>query len=240
MVRERTKKSIRQPAKKIESTLVILTRNEITGVKSVIKKIPFSAVDEYFAVDFRSTDGTVEFFEKQKIPVIKQTKPGRAEAFKIAVKNAKGSYIIFFSPDGNEDPKDIPALISELKNGADLIIASRFMKASRNEEDDLVLKPRKWANMAFTLAANILFRKNGKYITDSINGYRGIRKDLFNKLKLDAQGFAIEYQMTIRSLKHRAKIVEIPTTEGNRIGGKSGSKAIPTGIRFVYYLLKEI
>lgn len=223
-----------------ETTLIILTRNEIEGVKSVIKKIPFSSVDEYFAVDYRSTDGTVEFFEKHKIPVIKQNKPGRAEAFRIASKKARGEFLIFFSPDGNENPKDISLLINELEKGADLVIASRFMEGSRNEEDDLIIKPRKWANMGFTMAANILFKRRGKYVTDSINGYRGIRKSAFNKLKLDAQGFAIEYQMTIRAFKNKLKIVEIPTAEGNRIGGQSGSKAIPTGLKFVYYLLREI
>lgn len=225
---------------KVDSTLVILTRNEIEGVKSVIRKIPFSFVDEYFTIDYKSTDGTVEYFEKQKIPVVKQKKPGRAEAFRIGSKKAKGKYLVFFSPDGNEDPKDIPLLIQELKQGADLAIASRFTKESRNEEDSLLFKPRKWANITFTLAANILFRRDGKYITDSINGYRGVKKEVFDKLKLDAQGFAIEYQMTIRAMKLKLNIKEIPTIESERIGGKSGSKAIPTGLKFVYYLLREI
>ena len=239
MVQKSTQKSKIKP-QKAKTTLIILTRNEIEGVKSIIKKIPLKSVDEYFAVDYKSTDGTVDFFNKHEVPVITQTKPGRAEAFRIAVKYAKGDYLIFFSPDGNENPKDIPLLIKELKNDADLVIASRFMKDSRNEEDDLIIKPRKWANMAFTLAANVLFRRHGKYVTDSINGYRGIRKDVFNRLKLDAEGFAIEYQMTMRSMKLKLNIKEIPTIESERIGGKSGSRAIPTGLKFVYYLLREI
>ncbi len=224
----------------VQTTLIILTRNEIEGLRSILSKIPFKSVDEYFAVDYNSTDGTLEYFQKHKIPVIKQKIPGRAEAFKIAVKQAHGKYLIFFSPDGNEDPHDIPKLIKELKNGADLAIASRFMKGSRNEEDDEFLKPRKWANMGFTLLANLFFRKKGPYITDSINGYRGITKKMFLELKLDATGFVIEYQMTMRSLKKQAVIMEIPTIEGNRIGGKSGSSAIPTGLKFVYYLGREI
>ncbi len=224
----------------VQTTLIILTRNEIEGLKSTLSKIPFKSVDEYFAVDYKSTDGTLEYFQKHKVPVLKQTIPGRAEAFRMAVKQAKGKYLIFFSPDGNENPKDIPKLIKILKDGADLAIASRFMKGSRNEEDDEFLKPRKWANMGFTLLANLFFRRKGPYITDSINGYRGITKKLFNDLQLDATGFVIEYQMTMRSLKKGATIVEIPTIEGNRIGGKSGSSAIPTGLNFVYYLGREI
>ena len=118
-----------------------------------------------------------------------------------------------------------------------MVIASRFMQNARNEEDGQVFKFRAWANRAFTLLANLLFR--GK-LTDSINGYRAIKKEAFEKLKLDAQGYAVEYQMSIRALKLGLKIKEIPTIEGKRIGGTSGAEAIPTGIKFLYYLIREI
>lgn len=221
----------------VQTTLIILTRNEIIGLKKVIRKIPWEMVDEYFAVDYQSTDGTVEFFKENNIPVITQHKSGRAEAFYLGVKKAKGELLIFFSPDGNENPADIPILIRELKNGNDLVIASRFLKDSRNEEDDQALKFRAWANQAFTMIADIIW---GGHLTDSINGYRAIRKSVFKKLNLDAKGFAIEYQMSIRALKLKLKITEIPTIEGARIGGQSTSYAISTGLRFVYFLLREV
>jgi glycosyltransferase involved in cell wall biosynthesis len=223
--------------KPIESTLIILTRNEIEGVKAVLKRIPLQSVDEYFAVDFNSTDGTVEYFKKNKIPVVKQIKPGRGEAFRLAAKKAKGKYLLFFSPDGNEDPRDIPKLINLLKKGNDLAIGSRFIKGARNEEDDQIIKLRAWANQAFTLIMKIIW---GGTVTDSINGYRAITKTAFNRLHLDATGFAIEFQMTMRALKLKLKIAEIPTKEGNRIGGQSGSAAIPTGIMFLKVLWREI
>ena len=221
----------------VQTTSIILTRNEIKGLKSLVRKIPWEEVDEYFAVDYKSTDGTVEFFQKHHIPVVTQQKSGRAEAFYLGAKKAKGKYLIFFSPDGNENPADIPRLIRELKNGSNLAIASRFLKNSRNEEDDQHLKLRKWANQIFTLIANLIW---GGKLTDSINGYRAIEKNSFRKLNLDAKGFAIEYQMSIRVLKLGLKISEISTIEGTRLGGQSTSYAIPTGFRFIYFLLREI
>jgi glycosyltransferase involved in cell wall biosynthesis len=220
----------------VQTTLVILTRNEIGGLRSLIRRIPFRAVDEYFAVDYKSSDGTVEFFQKHRIPVFKQDKPGRGRAFSLAAKHAKGKYLIFFSPDGNENPKDIIKLVKLIKNN-DLVIASRFMKQSRNEEDEKIIKFRKWANQSFTLLVKLLWGGN---ITDTINGYRAIKKDLFNKLMLDASGFAIEFQMTIRMLKLKAKIIEFPTTEGNRLGDHSKAHAIPTGLSFLKLLLREV
>ncbi len=221
----------------VQTSLIILTRNEISGLKALIRKIPFELVDEFFAVDYKSTDGTVEFFQNNKIPVVKQNSPGRGKAFSIAANHARGKYLIFFSPDGNETPSDIRKLIDLIQKGNDIVIASRFMKNSRNEEDDKKFKIRKWANQFFSIAARIIW---GGEVTDTINGYRAIRKDSFKKLHLDAAGFAIEFQMTIRALKLKMKIAEIPTIEGDRIGGQSTAYAIPTGIKFLRLLAKEI
>jgi len=221
----------------VQTSLIILTRNEIEGLKSLIRKIPFEAADESFAVDYNSTDGTVEFFKKHRIRVVKQKEPGRGKAFQLGLETAKGKYLIFFSPDGNENPADIPKLIALLRTSNDLAIASRFMKGSRNEEADKFFKFRAWANRLFTLAVRILW---GGRVTDTINGYRAIKKEALSKLNLDAGGFAIEYQMTIRALKLKMKIAQIPTIEGSRIGGQSTSSAIPTGLKFIYFLIREI
>lgn len=220
----------------VRTTLIILTRNEIDGVKEVLKNIPLNKIDEVFAVDYKSTDGTVEFLTKNNIKVVKQAKAGRGAAFSIGSKKAKGKYLIFFSPDGNENPTDITKLIKKIKD-YDMVIASRFMKGSRNEEDDSLFKFRKWANIFFSVTVRLFW---GGKVTDTINGYRIIRKEFFEKLKLDEEGFAIEYQMTIRVLKLKGKIGEIPTLEGNRIGGQSTARAIPTGLRFFKLIIKEI
>lgn len=219
------------------SSLIILTRNEISGLRKLIASIPTDSVTECFAIDYRSHDGTVEFFKNHNIRVIPQEKPGRGEAFRLGVANAKGEYLIFFSPDGNEDPADIPKLITHLSRGSDMVIASRFMRGSKNEEDDKLIKFRAWANRGFTWLANIFF---GRHITDSINGYRAITKKAFGNLHLDAEGFAIEYQMTIRAFKLDMKVTEFPTHESPRIGGASTAHAIPTGLKVLQLLLREI
>lgn len=221
----------------LKSSLVILTRNEITGMSALIKKIPFQAVNETLVIDYHSTDGTKEFIKKNRIKLINQIQPGRGEAFRLAAAKAKGDLLVFFSPDGNEDPQDIPRLLQLLKQGNDLAIASRFLPQSRNEEDDQFFKFRAWANQSFTFLANLFFHGS---LTDSINGYRAITKQAFKQLKLDASGYAIEFQMSMRALKLKYKIAEISTREGNRIGGESGSKAMPTGILFIKTLLKEL
>lgn len=219
-------------------TLVILTRNEIEGLNGLFSRIPMNAADEVLAIDYKSTDGSKEFLaEKNWIRLINQEKSGRGEAMRLAADSAKGDIICFFSPDGNEDPSDIPNLFGKIGEGYDLAVASRFMKGSRNEEDDKFLKLRSFANQAFSFLANLFFKGQ---MTDTINGFRAIKKEVFKKLTLDAEGYAIEYQMSIRAMKAGLKIGEIPTFEGNRIGGRSKAKSIPVGLKVLRILIKEI
>jgi len=88
----------------------------------------------------------------------------------------------------------------------------------------------------FTLFANLLFNGN---LTDSINGFRGITKKAFREIHLDAHGFGIEFQMSIRALKQKIRIIEIPTIENKRKGGQSTAGTFNVGWYFIRLLIKE-
>ena len=223
-------------------SLVILTYNEIDGLTALVDKIPLAVVDEVFAVDGGSTDGTLELFATKGIRVIEQqSRKGRGEAFRIAAEHATGDVMIMFSPDGNEATNDIPKFKEIMeRTGADVVIASRMMREAYNEEDVSWWRPRKWANNIFNWFVNVAFNRSGTYVTDSINGFRAIKRDLFLTLKQDAVGYTIEYQMTMRCLKLKKKIVEFPTHESARIGGESYAKSIPTGIAFIKCFWHEL
>jgi glycosyltransferase involved in cell wall biosynthesis len=190
-------------------------------------------------VDGGSRDGTVEFWQERGFRVVHQTRPGRGEAFRVGFASSSQPWLCFFSPDGNEDPGDIPRLLSGLEEGFDLVIASRFMEGSRNEEDVHWWRPRAWANRFFTWLANVLF-SHGPHLTDTINGYRAITREVFARLSLTEAWFPIEYQMSIRALKHGLRIIVIPTIEGDRIGGESKAHSLTVGLGHVKVLLQEI
>ncbi|MFQ5506596.1 MAG: glycosyltransferase family 2 protein [Planctomycetota bacterium] len=221
-------------------SLVLLTYNEIDGLRTLWDRIPFDAADEAFAVDGGSTDGTLEFYEERGFRVHEQkSRKGRGEAFRIAFSDARGDALLFYSPDGNEDPSDIARFREPLEAGADMVIASRMMKGAHNEEDGQFLKPRKWANNAFNFMANVTWNR-GRYVTDTINGFRAITKEAWHTIRPDGPGYTIEYQSSIRAFKSRLKVIEFPTREGARIGGESYAHSIPTGLRFVRLYLREV
>jgi glycosyltransferase involved in cell wall biosynthesis len=218
-------------------TLCLLTRNERECLEKVYPLIPQPSAeagyDRLVAIDGGSTDGTLEFYRERGVRVVGQSRRGRGEAFLLAFRELQSDAFLFFSPDGNEDVKDLPRFRTHLEAGADLVIASRMTKGAVNEEDGQILRFRKWANNAFNLGANLVFRRRGPYITDSINGYRAITAKAAAALNLDASDYTIEYQMTMRALKHGMKIVEFPTVEGQRVAGESGAPSVSTGLRFI-------
>lgn len=221
-------------------TLIILTFNEIDGVHALIPGLSPDIADELLVVDGGSTDGTREFLAEYDIPIFDQTRRGRGEAFRVGMANSTGDYVVFFSPDGNEDPADIPKLFELLESGADMAIASRFLPGARNEEDDEPLPLRKWTNQAFTLLANLIWNHQGPYITDTINGFRSIRRETFNQLAPSSMGYTIEYELTIGALRAKKVIVEIPTIEAERIGGETKGASWPTGVAFSKFFLNEL
>jgi glycosyltransferase involved in cell wall biosynthesis len=223
----------------MKKTLVILTFNEIEALPKIWDKIPLKAADELLAVDGGSKDGTVEFLTSKGVKVLGQPRRGRGVAFRVAAEQAAGENICYFSPDGNEDPADIPKLFDLVEKGADIAVASRMMAGAFNEEDIHWWRPRKWVNQAFGLIANVIWNK-GPFISDTINGYRAINRKSFDTLGCDADGFIIEYQMSIRAMKRGLKVVEIPTYEGQRLGGVSTAESWKTGVVFVKGLFREI
>ena len=222
------------------TTLVIMTKNERIGAEAIFPRIPFSAVGQAIVVDAGSTDGTIEFFRQKRIPVVIQERPGLGAGVVAARRAVSDGAMIFFHPDGNEDPLDIPKFVHYLQQGYDFIVASRMIPGSRNEEDGQLFKPRKWTNLALAWIARTCWPSDGGTVGDVVNGFRAITCAAFDRLKLDRLDCTIDYQMVIRAHKEKVRICEFPTREGRRIAGETHFKSIPTGLAELRMLSREI
>jgi len=217
------------------SALIICARNEIQGSEALADRVPLSRFKEVYLLDGNSTDGTIEFWTQRGAVVVNDVKKGAI--FTTAIETTTAENIVFFAPDGNENPDDLVRILEMLEAGNDMVIASRFMRGSRNEEDDLFIPMRAWVNRGFTLMVRLLW---GGHVTDTINGFRGFKRDKVKQLDLESSGFDIEFQTTIRFLKRGWTIAEFPTYEGNRIGGASSSSSFPTGMLMLRRVWKEL
>jgi len=140
---------------------------------------------------------------------------------------------MFFSPDGNDLPEDIPKLIKIAHQGNDIVHISRFGKKSINEDAGWF---DTFGNNMFTFLVNVFF---GGHLTDTLNGFRIIKRSIFEELKTDAQYLNIEQQICIRALKKRIPIYEIDGIEPKRIGGVRKMRPLEVGAQLSYQIIKE-
>jgi|TARA_B100001540_G_scaffold80179_1_gene72001 glycosyltransferase involved in cell wall biosynthesis len=218
----------------MSNALIILTLNEIDGVKNILPKIKREWIDEIIVVDGGSTDGTIEKAKEFGFKVIIQSVKGHGGAILTGIKNTTAEKIIIFGPDGNHEVDEIPRLIEKMNQGYDQVVISRFGKGSINLDAG---KIDTFGNKMFTFLANLFFNGN---LTDTLNESRIITREAFNQLKFDAMQLDSTYQMSIRGLKLKQRYFEIVGNEGERIGGKRKMRPFHTGCLLMKRLIKEI
>lgn len=221
--------------------LVIFTRNERKNSERIYSKIPFNIFDKTYVVDGNSTDGTQEFWKSKKIKVLGQKYKGVGGAYESAFANTKEDALVFFHPDGNADPKSLSRIVRILRIGGEIVIPSRMIKGSFNEEDGQLFKPRKWVCQILGLIANIIWGRDGNWCSDITQGFRGISRDGYQNLKIKIPDpIAPDYEQIIRALKYKVRICEFPTREGRRVHGETSFQSYKTGKANLRVLLREL
>ena len=219
----------------MSTALIIPTLNEIDGMKKVIPFIKKEWVDEIIIVDGGSTDGTVEEAKKLGLRVVEQKYKGsHGAAILTGFEATNADYLLMFGADGNNEPEEIPKMLEKIKEGYDQVINSRFSKTSINEDAGII---DGFGNKMFTFFVNLFF---GGHFTDTLSSSRAITKKAWKEIKLDEFGISLVYQMSIRGLKKKQKIIELDANERPRVGGERKMHRIPTGLGLSFRLIKEL
>jgi len=211
----------------------VLTLDEIDGVNVIMPQVKREWAEQIVFVDGGSTDGTVERAKELGFDVIHQHNKGEGNACRIGTDATESDYVMFFSPGGNDLPEDIPKLIQKSKEGHDIVHISRFGKNSVNLDAGII---DRFGNKMFTFLVNCFF--GGNY-TDALNGFRIIKRNIWNELRTDAQQLDIEQQTCIRCAKRSIPIYQIDGMEPARIGGERIMRPLTTGSQLSYQIIKE-
>ncbi len=232
----------------MQTTLIVMTLNEIDGMKAIMPQVNRSWCDQILVVDGGSTDGTVEWARENGYEVYVQQQKGIRNGYLEAWHLVRGDAVITFSPDGNCVPEVIPDLIAKMNEGYDMVIASRYLGDARSDDDDLLTG---FGNWFFTATINLLYR--GHY-TDVMGIYRAYNKDLIHKLDLDSdryfsfveklfrcgtRGISWEPPLSMLALKYGYRISEVPGPEPARLGGKRKLRVFSWGGAFYLQFLME-
>ncbi len=216
-------------------SIIVPVYNEVRTVRAVIDRllaIDLPVTREILVVDDGSTDGTRDVLatlgirDSGLMVIHAEHNAGKGAAIRLGLASARGTIIAIQDADLELDPQQLAALVAPILRGdADVVYGSRFL-AGR--------PPAPWvsiaANRALTGTTNLLF---GGRLTDMETCYKIMRVEVARSLKLDANRFDIEPQITARLLRGGHRIHELPVTfearsraQGKKIGWRDGVRAI--------------
>ena len=237
------------PRRALTSTLLVMTLNEIDGMKTVMPKIRKEWLNQILVLDGGSTDGTLEWARDHGYEVYVQKERGFRNAYREVWPLIRSDVVVYFTPDGNSIPEAIPQLLEKMEDGYDLVIASRYLGEAKSEDDDAVTS---FGNWLFRTLTNLLLRpKDSARMTDPMVMLRALRKDLPHRVGVDDSkpfdGLERLFRtrvdwiplMSMRVLKRGLKWCEIPVNEPPRIGGKRKLKIFQWGSVYLIQLLIE-
>jgi glycosyltransferase involved in cell wall biosynthesis len=226
-------------------TLLVMSLNEIEGMKVIMPRIKKEWVDQIIIVDGGSTDGSIEWAKAQGYDVYVQKQKGFRHAYCEVLPLVEGDVILTFSPDGNSIPELIPPIVAKMQEGHDMVIASRYLADATSEDDDFITA---FGNWLFTKTVQVLFGSN---LTDVMVIYRAYKKQLIYDLELDRDKWyqtpetiffckvSWEPLLSARAAKHKLKIVEIPGDEPARIGGERKLRIWRWGAAYYFQIWRE-
>lgn len=221
-------------------SLCLIVKNELEGCILELPNLPIHDFSEFYVIDGGSSDGTYEFFKNKNIDIYKQAKIGLNSAYILANAVSKCDFVVVYFPKGTLPVGDLLKFKNYFLNGYDLVIASRLIQGSFNEEDVSWWRPRKWLLYLLSLFVYFLWNKSGNRIFDVLHGFKGWKRKSFLQMNITESGLSIDLEMVVRSYKLGLKQVEFPTLERKRFYGKTNFPIFATGYKLFKYLIYEI
>ena len=233
-------------------SFVIPTKNEHGNIDRLIQKIneitsKYNILNEILIIDDNSNDGTIEdvknlmkfqnniqLIQRKNFSNIFPKFPkkwkylGIGSAHKIGYNLAKGDLIISMDADLSHPPEKITNMINLINSGHDICVGSRYVRGGGSDKNILNQVISRFGSLYLSLFLGIK-------INDLSNGFRVIRKKIWEKIKNNH--YTNDNNFLIESLyyahKNGAKITESPIFFKEREIGESKTPLIKETLKAI-------
>lgn len=222
-------------------SIIVPTYNERDNLEELFERISSSLrgrAFEIIVVDDDSPDRTwekaQELSQKYPIRVLRRTKErGLSSAVIRGFEIAEGDVFVVMDADLQHPPEVIPKLIEAIEKGADIAVASRYVKGGGVEN-------WYWYRRVISKGAIMIGRvalPKIRNIKDPVSGFFALRREVVENVELNPVGFKILLEILIKGRYGSA--VEVPFTFGLRSAGESklGQKQIFDYLRHLWRLM---
>lgn len=216
----------RGPLAGAELSVIVPTLNEEDNIRVLYKALRTSLEDvswEMIIVDDDSGDRTVAVSRElgardHRVRCVRRIgRRGLSGAVVEGILSSSAFAVAVIDADMQHDERLLPAMLAELKGGADLVIGSRHLSGGTSAEGFSRL--RQWISNSSTHAARRLL---GVTASDPLSGFFAVRRTTAEALvpRLSSQGFKVLLDLLV-SAREPLNIVELPYTFRPRHRGQS-------------------
>jgi len=215
--------------------VVIPVLNEEETVGQVVMDLP-PTVQGYpvvkLVVDNNSTDRSAEIAEKAGARVVFENRRGKGAAMMRGVQTVAADIYAFIDGDATYPARDLEKIVSPIINGqAEMVVGSRLQ--GQIEKGSLTFLNRTGNRIVNWLLSKMMDTN----MTDSLSGFRGIRKESLEGLVLFSGTFGIEIEMTVEAVARGLRVMEIPISYRKRVGSRSKLRPFSDGVLVLKNLL---
>ena len=194
------------PCEKPEIAILIPAYNEELTIGSVVLQARKHA-RTVIVVNDGSKDKTSEIARAAGAEVIEHVEnKGKAAALQTGFNELKKrdfEITIMMDGDGQHLMADIDVMIAPLlKNKADLVIGSRFLK-----KDNSIPYYRQVGQRVLNRMTNF---GSSEKVTDTQSGFRAFNRKALDEMDFPSQGYAVEQDMILHCSEKGLRIIEVP------------------------------
>jgi glycosyltransferase involved in cell wall biosynthesis len=226
----------------LKLSIIVPVYNEKGTIHEILQRVravPLEGVEkEIVVVDDCSTDGTRDLLAQETAtadtrvlhhPVNK----GKGAAIQTGLQACTGDLIIVQDADLEYDPNDYGKLMAPILAGkATVVYGSRFAQGHHKK----MFLSQRLANTVLTVLTNLLY---GAALSDMETCYKVFPAQVIKPIRLRAQRFDFEPEITAKLLKRGHGILEVPISyagrvyhEGKKINWRDGVVAV---FSLIYY-----
>ncbi len=217
------------------TALVLLSKNDGAAAIDLFDTIPLDAFDDRIFVEAGEDKTAPAFYAKRGFKIVTGG-DGKGASLALAVDATNCENIILLGSDGSNNPKDIDRLLIKLRQGGELVVASRFVPGGAREADR-PFSYRSIGNRFFTFLLAVVSSRN---VTDCNNMFRGFKKASYMRLRMSEQGEGAMFQMTLNALEMNQKVAEVPTIEKASRGDSNRRNRVLSAAHFCWILGKHV
>jgi len=205
-------------------SLVIPVYNEAANVVPLLRELEAQIGDAYEALI------VYDFPEDDTLPAIAAMAPpaanvrlvhntlgrGVLNAMKAGFKAAGGDVIVVMMADRSDEPKDVAAMAKLVRDGADVVAGSRYIKGGGQEGGPLLKRTLS------RLAGVSLHYLAGLPIHDATNNFRAYSRRAIETIPIEGEvSFALAMELTLKAHWRGWRVAEVPTVWHDRMAGQS-------------------